>query len=164
MLILITPNLVSFPEQKCLFTKVLYFGEFHSSRCFCTPQTKGKSWKLIKYRNKKPPNPIQASNSQDKKQNPTILALANYALSVIHLAASRSILLTTTMTFFCISNALRRTKRVWGIGPSTASTSSSTPEGSSAHWHNAAVVAMHDISSFQVIFPVRSFHPSQVDN
>ena len=48
-----------------------------------------------------------------------------------HLAAGRSILLTTTMTFFSMPSALRSTKRVCGIGPSTESTSSSTP----AHHH-----------------------------
>ena len=44
-----------------------------------------------------------------------------------HLAAGLSILLTTTMTFFSMSSALRSTKRVCGIGPSTESTRSSTP-------------------------------------
>ena len=44
-----------------------------------------------------------------------------------NLAAGRSILLTTTMTFFSSASALRSTKRVCGMGPSTLSTSSSTP-------------------------------------
>lgn len=44
-----------------------------------------------------------------------------------HLAAGRSILLITTMTFFSSSKAFRSTKRVCGIGPSTESTKSSTP-------------------------------------
>ena len=39
----------------------------------------------------------------------------------------RSILLTTRITGSCSSSALRSTKRVWGSGPSLASTSSSTP-------------------------------------
>ena len=39
----------------------------------------------------------------------------------------RSILLTTTMAFRPWASALRVTKRVCGIGPSTASTSSNTP-------------------------------------
>ena len=45
----------------------------------------------------------------------------------VHLAAALSILLTTTMTFLLRSSALRSTKRVCGMGPSTESTSSSTP-------------------------------------
>ncbi len=40
---------------------------------------------------------------------------------------ARSILLTTTMALSPRASALRVTKRVCGIGPSTASTSSSTP-------------------------------------
>ena len=43
------------------------------------------------------------------------------------LAPSRSILLTTTTTFFWSSSAFFRTKRVWGMGPSMASTRSNTP-------------------------------------
>ena len=39
----------------------------------------------------------------------------------------RSILFTTTMALCPSASALRVTKRVWGMGPSTASTSSSTP-------------------------------------
>ncbi len=42
-------------------------------------------------------------------------------------APSRSTLFTTTMGFSPRASALRVTKRVCGIGPSTASTSSSTP-------------------------------------
>ena len=42
-------------------------------------------------------------------------------------APGRSILLTTTMALRPSASALRVTKRVCGIGPSTASTSSSTP-------------------------------------
>ena len=42
-------------------------------------------------------------------------------------ASGRSILLTTRITCSCSSSALRSTKRVWGSGPSLASTSSSTP-------------------------------------
>ena len=46
---------------------------------------------------------------------------------VAYLAASRSILLTTTMTFLLSARDFLRTNRVCGIGPSTESTSSSTP-------------------------------------
>ena len=42
-------------------------------------------------------------------------------------ASGRSTLLTTRITGSFASRALRRTKRVWGSGPSLASTSSSTP-------------------------------------
>ena len=42
-------------------------------------------------------------------------------------APGRSILLTTTIALSPSAKALRVTKRVWGIGPSTASTNSSTP-------------------------------------
>ena len=42
-------------------------------------------------------------------------------------ASGRSILLTTTMIFRFISRAFCRTKRVCGIGPSAASTSSNAP-------------------------------------
>ena len=42
-------------------------------------------------------------------------------------ALSRSILFTTTMGFRPRASALRVTNRVCGIGPSTASTSSTTP-------------------------------------
>jgi len=42
-------------------------------------------------------------------------------------AKGRSTLLITTMIRRPSASALRRTKRVWGIGPSTASTSSSAP-------------------------------------
>src|SRR3954447_7050419 len=42
-------------------------------------------------------------------------------------ASGRSTLLTTRITGSLASSALRRTKRVWGSGPSLASTSSSTP-------------------------------------
>ena len=42
-------------------------------------------------------------------------------------ASGRSTLLTTRITGSCASSALRSTKRVWGSGPSLASTSSSTP-------------------------------------
>ena len=42
-------------------------------------------------------------------------------------APSRSILFTTTTTFFSSSSAFLSTKRVWGMGPSMASTSKSTP-------------------------------------
>src|SRR3954453_19395106 len=42
-------------------------------------------------------------------------------------ASGRSILLTTRTTGSLASSALRSTKRVWGSGPSEASTSSSTP-------------------------------------
>ena len=41
--------------------------------------------------------------------------------------SGRSILLTTTMTRWPSSRALERTKRVWGMGPSAASTSRMTP-------------------------------------
>ena len=56
-----------------------------------------------------------------------------------HLAAGLSILLTTTMTFFSMSRALRRTNLVCGIGPSTESTRSSTP----AHHHTNQSLNMH---------------------
>ncbi len=42
-------------------------------------------------------------------------------------ASGRSTLLTTTITGSLASRALRSTKRVWGSGPSDASTSSTTP-------------------------------------
>ena len=42
-------------------------------------------------------------------------------------APSRSILLTTIMMARPASMAWRRTKRVWGMGPSAASTSSRAP-------------------------------------
>src|SRR6478609_9100076 len=42
-------------------------------------------------------------------------------------ASGRSILFTTRITGRCSSSALRSTKRVWGSGPSLASTSRSTP-------------------------------------
>ena len=42
-------------------------------------------------------------------------------------ASGRSTLLTTRITGSFASSALRSTKRVWGSGPSEASTSSSTP-------------------------------------
>ena len=54
-----------------------------------------------------------------------------------HRADGRSILLTTTMTFLSRSRALRRTKRVWGMGPSTASTNSSTPDHQQGNNHFA---------------------------
>ena len=41
--------------------------------------------------------------------------------------SGRSILLTTTMTRWPSSRALDSTKRVWGMGPSAASTSRMTP-------------------------------------
>ena len=46
---------------------------------------------------------------------------------LVHPGVGRSILLTTTMTLCPSSSAFWRTKRVWGMGPSAASTSSSTP-------------------------------------
>lgn len=46
---------------------------------------------------------------------------------VVGSGVARSILLTTTTTLCWSSRALRSTNRVWGIGPSTASTSSNTP-------------------------------------
>ncbi|CUO89376.1 Uncharacterised protein [Flavonifractor plautii] len=41
--------------------------------------------------------------------------------------SGRSTLLTTTMTLWPSSSALLSTKRVWGMGPSAASTSRMTP-------------------------------------
>ncbi len=43
------------------------------------------------------------------------------------LALGLSILLTTTSTFFLRAKAFDKTKRVWGMAPSKASTSSRTP-------------------------------------
>ena len=42
-------------------------------------------------------------------------------------ASGRSVLFTTMMTFRFSSSAFFSTKRVWGMGPSKLSTSSSTP-------------------------------------
>jgi GTP-binding protein len=65
---------------------------------------------------------LDESHSQDALDFPVVFASARAGR-----ASLRSVLFTTRITGMSALSALRRTKRVWGSGPSLASTSSTIP-------------------------------------
>lgn len=75
-----------------------------------------------------PPSAAQTRAPHCSSEAPRSMNRSNVASTTLSgCAAGRSTLFTTTSTCLSAARAFCSTNRVWGMGPSTASTSSSTP-------------------------------------